>query len=841
MSTSPTPQPTSILVVDDEPSNLMAVDAILEPLHQRIVHARSAEEALKHALREEFSVVLLDVQMPGMDGFECAQLLRRRPRTRDVPIIFVTAISREQRFIARGYDVGAVDYMLKPYEPDILRSKVKVFVELAQKNAIIRAQHETLQRISERELADFKRQSEKHYAALADSMPQIVWTADLEGTVHYANLRWAELAEGSWEFAAVVHPDDLPRFLAGWQGAVESGEGWEDELRFGNATLGYRTHLVRAVPRLSSDGTVDSWIGISTDIDARVRADRAFRMLSEVSRKLGGALEDPTVFESAVRTSLPVLGDAAVLAVGKAGEDVPEHAFTATLDVLPEGVLSDPRLHIGASQVGFSGHALLHLDVEAELREAQSGRSPDERGQSKWDHLRYLHELGITGYMCLPLSVRGRDIGSLTFLRGNGTYGQGEVALAEDVARRMATAVENARLHETTERRRVELEQANKSKDVFLATLSHELRTPLNAIVGWTDMLRNGSLNGDEIPRATETIERNAQSLSQLVADLLDVSRIVTGSLKIETKVVGLAPIVHAVIDAARPAANAKRLKLDVTVACRSSISADVGRLRQVLGNLLSNAIKFTPDGGAISLSATDADGCARIVIADSGEGITEDLLPFVFDRFRQAEAARTRGLGLGLAIVKHLVEDHGGRVHAASEGSGKGSTFTVELPIVEGAAPAEESIASLPPSGQPDLQGVHALLVEDDPDGNELMTTILERYGARVTSVMTAGAALDALAAEFPDILVSDIGLPDTDGIELIKTVRGTSPNDVLPAIALTAYASRQDAAKALAAGFDAHVAKPVQPGTLGAEVARLVGTRESIKKSGVKRSPAA
>jgi CheY-like chemotaxis protein len=281
-------------------------------------------------------------------------------------------------------------------------------------------------------------------------------------------------------------------------------------------------------------------------------------------------------------------------------------------------------------------------------------------------------------------------------------------------------------------------------------------------------------------------------------------------------------------------------VKLDVALEKVGSISGDAGRLRQVLGNLLSNAIKFTPEGGTIAVRMTRDGDMARIIVKDTGEGIAAELLPHVFDRFRQAESARSRGLGLGLAIVKHLVEEHGGHVAADSEGQGKGATFTVDLPISAVDSTTEEIVApsALPPSGQPALEGVHALVVEDDPDGNELITTILERYGARVTSVGTAAAALDALEADRPDILVSDIGLPDADGIELIKMVREKTRADVLPAIALTAYASRQDAAKAISAGFDAHVAKPVQPGTLGLEVARLVARKPA---SAVKRQPAA
>jgi CheY-like chemotaxis protein/anti-sigma regulatory factor (Ser/Thr protein kinase) len=268
---------------------------------------------------------------------------------------------------------------------------------------------------------------------------------------------------------------------------------------------------------------------------------------------------------------------------------------------------------------------------------------------------------------------------------------------------------------------------------------------------------------------------------------------------------------------------------LDVSLERVGCVKGDAGRLRQIIGNLLSNAIKFTPPGGTVIVRVIRSGESGQVVVKDSGEGIAPDFLPHVFERFRQAEEAKARGLGLGLAIVKHLVEEHGGSVEAASDGKGKGASFTVSLPIAAEESLAEDADAgraSMPVSAQPQLAGVHVLVVEDDPDGNELITTILERYGARVTSVGTAAAALDALDAERPDIVVSDIGLPDADGIELIKMIRTRAFAKTMPAIALTAYASRQDAAKAIAAGFDAHVAKPVQPGTLGTTVARLIAS---------------
>ncbi|CAN5923019.1 hypothetical protein BH11MYX4_BH11MYX4_41240 [soil metagenome] len=664
----------NILIVDDEPANLLALEAILEPLDLNLVRALSGKEALRHALKDDYAVVLLDVQMADMDGFETAELLRRRTRTRDVPIIFLTAISKDRKFVARGYDVGAVDYLFKPYEPDVLKAKVAVFVELARKNEIIRSQHDALRAMSERELADVKRRGEQRYVDLAESMPLRVWTTDASGAVQYGNGRWDALARGSRDFAAVVAPEDLPRFREGWHAALAAGAEWEAELRFGTPRDGSRVHLVRVVPRRDESGQITSWVGTSTDIDARVGAERALRMLAEASRRLGVTLDAHMELEAAVHGSLPVLGDLALLDLTSPGERSRQIKLAAPGSSAE--LLDDPRFALGPSTVAYSGRGEVFLDVRAELAAASSGRGAE--------HLRFLGELGVSAYMCLPLTSRDRSVGTLSLVRNRegAVYTPADVEVAEDLARRIAVAVDNARLHETTENRRDELEQVNRSKDVFLATLSHELRTPLNAIVGWTDMMRNGQLKADELGRAVETIDRNAHALNHLVADLLDVSRIVTGSLRIDSKLVGLASVVEAAIEGARPQCTAKRVALDVSLERVGCVRGDAGRLRQIIGNLLSNAIKFTPTGGTVRVLVTRDGRRGKVVVQDSGEGIAPELLPHVFERFRQAENAKARGLGLGLAIVKHLVSSHEGTVEAASDGAGKGASFTVLLPI---------------------------------------------------------------------------------------------------------------------------------------------------------------
>jgi signal transduction histidine kinase/ActR/RegA family two-component response regulator len=367
---------------------------------------------------------------------------------------------------------------------------------------------------------------------------------------------------------------------------------------------------------------------------------------------------------------------------------------------------------------------------------------------------------------------------------------------------------------------REEAEAANRLKDEFLATLSHELRTPLNAILGWTTMLRDGHVQPRHMMRALDTIHRNATAQVQIVNDLLDVSRIVRGSVQIAPKLISLGPLVALAVESITPAAEAK------AVAITSSpppeplfVWADHDRLQQVFWNILSNAVKFTPAGGRVHIAmvSEDADVCIRI--ADSGSGIAPDFLPHVFERFRQADGSSTRthgGLGLGLAIVRHLVELHGGRLTAESEGEGKGATFSVYLPRREADVRAPSVPAVEPPKhGRTiDLDGTHILIVDDEPDACELLRAMLGGTGARISEAESASEALRIFAEDRADIILADIAMPGEDGYSLIRVIRGLPEGggrDVR-ALAVSAYARQEDRRRALKAGFDDHVAKPVQ-----------------------------
>jgi signal transduction histidine kinase len=403
---------------------------------------------------------------------------------------------------------------------------------------------------------------------------------------------------------------------------------------------------------------------------------------------------------------------------------------------------------------------------------------------------------------------------------------------------------------EVEERRRMEVERtmllarerdANRLKDEFLATLSHELRTPLNAVLGWVRVLRATGMPLESRGRALESIERNARAQARLIEDLLEVSRIVTGKLRLQVRPTDLAAVVDSAVEVVQPAATAKRISVVARVEVRPAMtSGDPDRLQQVVWNLLSNAVKFTPMGGRVSVRLRREDGFV-LTVADSGIGIEPAFLPHVFEPFRQADGSASReqgGLGLGLAIVRQIVELHGGTVHATSGGRDGGSTFEVRLPSVlpdtSVGIPFDTSEKALPPPEVDPtlLRGVHVLVVDDEDDARELLRTTLEGYGARVSAASSAAEGLHVFETRTPDAIVSDIGMPIEDGYELIKRVRQRAPADggLVPAVALTAYASPADRLAALAAGYQAHVPKPYEPGELAYLVERLArgaGTR--------------
>jgi PAS domain S-box-containing protein len=835
-----------ILAVDDQAENLVALSAALASLDVEVVTARSGPQALRHLLAGDFALVLMDVQMPEMDGFETAELIKQRERSRRVPILFLTAISRDARFVARGYDVGAVDYLTKPVDPDVLRAKVAVFAELFRAKSMVAEQAELL-RIREAEA--IREEGERRYRDLAESMPILVWTADEHGTIGYANEGWHRLAGGATEttpkpsqstslsLSQVVDADDLPRFEEAWREGLQSREGWSGDFRFGgHGEAASRWHQVRVVRSATQSGEA-TVVGTATDIDPRRRAEQSLKLLVEVSEALANAQDAAAALAAVAKQTIPLLGEACLADLRDVRGPLPGEADADALGYRrvtrlgwPEAgnlllsSLGPEREADGDSQ--SPPHPLMGVsEGEIELLAAVEGGAE-------------LAEAGFRWFVRRDVVARGRTLGRFLWLsRSPAPASRARTDLLDDITARTAVAIDSLSLLASAQWERQKLAEANRSKDEFLATLSHELRTPLNAILGWTKLLRSGDLDEAASARALEVIERNGRVQAQLVADLLDVSRIVSGKLHLESAPIDANEVATACVLGLLPLAEKREQQLRIEVEGGPFVVlGDRARLHQVITNLLSNALKFTPRGGSIDLSIRREEDDVVIAVTDSGKGISPAFLPLVFERFRQADGSSTRkhgGLGLGLAIVRHVVELHEGTVSVESEGEGKGARFLVRLPASsEPRAPTEER--SSRPEGNDPLFGRTALLVEDDPDGQRLATTVLRRWGFEVTPVGSVPEALEALGNRRFDVLVSDVGLPDRDGYDLLREVRAreSGGDRRLPAIALTAFASEEDRARAISAGFDAHVPKPLNTTLLHERLVEVLANADTAPR---------
>jgi signal transduction histidine kinase/DNA-binding response OmpR family regulator len=741
-------QKINILMVDDSPTNLLALEAILQAPDRNLVRAASGDEALRYLLDTDVAVILLDVYMPGIDGLETAALIRGREKSRDIPIIFLTADSTGNRHIARGYSLGAVDYILKPVDPDVLRSKVAVFVELFKKTEEIKRQAELLH--------------EKNI--------------ELEN----ANLqRLGKLIELGQELAAERDPAQvLEKFCGAAREIVGAEHAGVGVLAENGRTLRYYCHCEICESGDDENASPQA----SERLLDQLLAERSPLRLSEAA----GTLEAEHL--ASPRVSMQSFLGAPILSRAKAYGWL---YLTNKLDA-EEFSEADERLAVTlATQVAASyENARLYTEAQRHASELQ-----------------------------------------------------------QEVAERKQAEEERARLLVREQAARAEAERANRTKDEFLATLSHELRTPLTAILGWTHLIRGGALDQQMLTRALETIERNARSQSQLIDDLLDVSRIITGKLMLDFRPVELSSIIEATVDTVRPMAESKSISVEPQLkTSHCMVSGDPARLQQVVWNLFSNAVKFTPEGGRVEVGLRCDERHVELEVTDTGQGINADFLPYIFDRFRQADGTTTRkhgGLGLGLAIVRHLVELHGGTIRAESEGNGRGSTFTLSLPLASSAHAAPDDGAELDTAEAPDnaqqkpslahstvLEGLRILVVDDEADTRELVQEVLARQGAEVRICASAAEALRTLAAWNPVLLVSDIGMPSEDGYELIKRVRklDAEHHGQIPAVALTAYAGAENGKRALDAGFQTHLSKPVDPKALIETVARTAGRATPI-----------
>ena len=563
--------------------------------------------------------------------------------------------------------------------------------------------------------------------------------------------------------------------------------------------------------------------------EAEARA-RGTRLLADVSRVLGTSLDYESTLDAVVRLLVPSHADWCAIHLARRDGTI-RRAAVAHADSA-HGPLAAESLRILTAADGLddvseamrAGRSVLLADVSpARLEEVVT--DPDAR--------RVLLALGPRSLLAVPLVARGRTLGSLTWLRiaSAQPYSAEDLGLAEDVAARTALAIDGARLYRRAERARVEAETANQAKDEFLAVLSHELRTPLTSMLGWLRLLRTGQLDRDKVAQALEVVERNTRTQAQLINDLLDVSRIITGKLELDLYPVELAPIVDEAVQSARRGAEPKGVAIELTVsAAPGPVLGDPLRLGQIISNLLANAVKFSSAGGRVRVSLARDDGHAVVAVTDTGIGIEPELLDRIFDRFRQADSTITRrhgGLGLGLAIARHLAELHGGTVGAESAGPGHGATFTLRLPQAATTAGRDDPEPAMAPAatGRGALAGLRVLLVEDHGDTAELMRAVLGSQGASVHVAESLAEALAALAEIEFDVLVSDIAMPDGTGYELVELVReraraaGRTPP---PAVAVTAFAGGEDRERALAAGFLEYAAKPIEPATLVETIAR-------------------
>lgn len=589
-------------------------------------------------------------------------------------------------------------------------------------------------------------------------------------------------------------------------------------------------------PIRDRSGNIEGVVLVFRDVSKRKRDEQRQSFLVDAAVTLAESLDYAETLSRVARLAVPRLADlCAVDIVDEAG--VPKLLAVTHVDEDQGNLLRElrarrfPDLEYGIESVIRSGRSELYPELPDELFDL-AALDPD--------HRRRIRELRLRSAMIVPLVARQTVLGTISFAFADSgrRYDADDLRFAEDVARRCAIALDNARLCAAEQRARHVADVANRAKDEFLATVSHELRTPLNAIVGWAKMMASAKLDAVKTEHAVRTIERNSIAMARLIEDLLDVSRIISGKMRLNVQTVDVARTAEAAIESVKPSAEARGIRVV------HSIAPDVGvligdptRLQQVVWNLLSNAVKFTGKGGRVDVSVERGDSAIEIVVRDTGKGIAPQFLPYIFDPFRQEDGTTTRsrgGLGLGLAITRQLVELHGGSVVASSEGEGKGATFVVRIPVTTVVARGDEHAtagaarhvrSSTGFQRPPQLQGLSVLVVDDEEDARQLLKAILDACGSHVIVASSAEEAMEAIQREPVDVLISDIGMPEHDGYDLIHRVRAL-PADrggTMPAAALTAYASAADRRRVLQAGFTMHVPKPVDPAELISVVASL------------------
>jgi PAS domain S-box-containing protein len=771
------------------------------------------------------------------------------------------------------------------------------------------------------------RESEERFRTLTATMPQLIWTAQPDGSVDYLSNQWADYVGlppeqlYNWSWQQITHPDDLPGTVRDWQHSLQLGEPLEIQHRFRHRTGEWRWQLVRGVPIKDAAGNIRQWVGTCTDIQNEVDIKEALQESEAKYRSLfdsidegfciievlfdeGGqacdyrfleanpALEKHTglvnvvgktmrelvpqietywfeIYGRIVLTGVPERFENVAQEMGRFYDvyafrmgDPNERKVAVLFTDISERKRAEQDLRESeewarlAIQVAKLGGWRLHLDtnlVEMDQRMREIWGEPEDGAMVPLpqviarmhpdDRERVAAAVNAaidpqsTGIYEIEYRIVWND-GTERWVLAKG-QAQFEGAGASrrtvgffgtllDITDRKQAEVERELLLRREQLAREEAERANRVKDEFLAVLSHELRSPLNPILGWSKLLQQSKLDEARTAQALATIERNAKLQSELIEDLLDVSRILRGKLSLTVAPVNPAATIRAAMETVRLAAEAKSIQITAHLEPEvGSIAGDSTRLQQVVWNLLSNAVKFTSPGGQVNIRLARVGSCAEITVSDTGQGIAPDFLPHVFDYFRQADGATTRkfgGLGLGLAIVRHLVELHGGTVGVASPGLGQGATFTVRVPLMS--APSKTNPDKQSPQQALNLNGINILIVDDEADTRELVAFVLEQQGAQVTAASSAQEALTMLPQAQPDVLLSDIGMPEMDGYMLIRQVRQLAPDQGgrIPAIALTAYAGDTNQQQVIAAGFQAHLSKPIDPNVLVHAIAHLI-----------------
>jgi PAS domain S-box-containing protein len=680
---------------------------------------------------------------------------------------------------------------------------------------------------------------------------KVIWSPGLEA-IH--GLPPGGFGGGFEDFKRDIHPQDLARVLETIQRSVDERSDYRVEYRIIKPDASLTWIEARGKLLLDAHGTPERMAGICMDITPRKHAEeklqdesRILELLNRTGSVLAATLDLQALVQAVTDAATQLSGAKFGAFFYNTTDDKGDSFLLYTLSGAPReafAIFGQPRATALFGPT-FKGEAPIRSDDVR--KDPRYGKWAPHHGMPPG-------HLPVCSYLGVPVIARsGEVIGGLFFGHPEpGVFTERTERIMVGIAAQAAVAIDNARLYEAAQKAaeerkqlleneqaaRADAERANAMKDEFLATLSHELRTPLNSILGWSQVLKMGSSSAADVQRGLDAIERNARVQAQLIEDLLDMSRITSGKVRLEIQPVEPIPIIEAAIETVRPAAEAKHIRIEKLFdSAAAPIYGDPSRLQQVIWNLLSNAIKFTPKEGKVQVVLERVNSHIEISVADTGIGIKPEFLPYVFDRFRQADASTTRtfgGLGLGLAIVKHLVELHGGTVRVKSAGEGQGTTFAVHLPLTVVHRNSESGERVHPKTPQSaadfkhsDLAGIKVLVVDDEADARELVKHVLAECDAEVLTAETADDALAIIERDRPHVLVSDIGMPVVDGYELLKRVRALGParGGNLPAVALTAFARSEDRTRALRAGFLVHVSKPVEPAELVATVASVSG----------------